>query len=191
MGWTSISASDVGRTANEINQFLIKEMERGGHLKVLDVSKKGNVVYMAVRQIKLGNIFAAVIPYSFDKGEFFWKEMDDSCGPVQKDCPKRILNQLTPTDSEFANQWRKECLANLTKPKTKYKYGDIIEFANEVTFTDGHKGTSFILLKRGNAYRFTPYTGQPEIHGYAYPLYRITSWRKAEHTVKGNIAKEE
>jgi hypothetical protein len=37
--------------------------------------------------------------------------MDETCGPYEKKCPLSILNLLTPTDNEWANEWRKQCRA--------------------------------------------------------------------------------
>ena len=35
--------------------------------------------------------------------------MEESMGPCYYDCPVSILNVLSPTDSEFANNWREAC----------------------------------------------------------------------------------
>jgi hypothetical protein len=40
---------------------------------------------------------------------FGHKDMDETVGPVECSCPERILNLLTPTDSEYANDWRNRC----------------------------------------------------------------------------------
>ena len=45
--------------------------------------------------------------------------MDESCGPGQCDCPNSILDLLSPTDNEYANEWRKACYENIAKKKNK------------------------------------------------------------------------
>ena len=63
---------------------------------------------------------------------FGWKDMDESCGPYETNCPERILKLLTPTDNEYALGWRKACWANIEKrkarknlpPGTVLRYGD-------------------------------------------------------------------
>lgn len=38
--------------------------------------------------------------------EFVVKSEDESMGPYRYDCPKRLLNKLTPTESTYAQEWR-------------------------------------------------------------------------------------
>lgn len=40
---------------------------------------------------------------------FGYKDMDETVGPCEINCPKRILDLLTPTDNEYANKWRDAC----------------------------------------------------------------------------------
>ena len=48
---------------------------------------------------------------------FGYKDMDETCGPNECACPARILDLLTPTDIEYANDWRARCRANATTTK--------------------------------------------------------------------------
>ena len=48
-------------------------------------------------------VVALVFLTSQRKGEGFgWKDMSEDMGPNECDCPKRILDLLTPTESEYA-----------------------------------------------------------------------------------------
>lgn len=38
-----------------------------------------------------------------------YKDMDESSGPLQYDCPVSILKLLSPTDNENTMEWRKKC----------------------------------------------------------------------------------
>ena len=40
-------------------------------------------------------------------------------GPYESNCPKSILDLLSPTDNECANAWRQRCRENLEKKKDK------------------------------------------------------------------------
>lgn len=44
---------------------------------------------------------------------FGYKDMDETCGPCEIDCPKSILDLLTDTDREFAIDWRRRCREKL------------------------------------------------------------------------------
>ena len=44
--------------------------------------------------------------------DFMYKDMDEFAGPVEQHCPASILDLLTKTDHEWANEWRKACRKN-------------------------------------------------------------------------------
>ena len=192
MGWTGVSIREVGRTAEEIRAYLKNDMESGGYLKVLDISKKGNVVYMAVQNVEKKHIFATVTLISISDGEFMWKDMDETVGPCEDDCPKKILDQLSPTTSEYALEWRKRCRAKLALGKVKYHHGDVLEFPNEISFSNGFKGKTFILYKEGRKTMFLPYNGETDMSKLSFrSYYSITRWKQYEPVVKRNLSNPE
>lgn len=64
---------------------------------------------------------------------FCYKDMDESMGPYQTNCPERILKLLTPTEYEHAISWREACWKRINdakarpklKPGMKIKLGDV------------------------------------------------------------------
>lgn len=75
-------------------------------------------------------------PKARDGYNFGYKDMDETMGPYQCDCPERILKLLTPTDYEYAKKWREKCWENIRKRETRpqLKKGMVIEFAKPITF---------------------------------------------------------
>lgn len=55
---------------------------------------------------------------------FGYKDMDETVGPCESNCPEDILKMLTPTDYEYAIEWRKRCYENLAKKKAVPKLKD-------------------------------------------------------------------
>lgn len=47
--------------------------------------------------------------------------MDESMGPYEDNCPKRILELLTPTDNKNANDWRERCWKKINSKKSMPK----------------------------------------------------------------------
>lgn len=101
-----------------------------------------------------GRIFAVVVP--FVRGGKDWagrtsityKPMEEDMGPCESSCPERIMKLLTPTDSEWANQWRDRCrehAANLARVKA-LQPGQTILFENPMEFTDGFQADTFVAL---------------------------------------------
>ena len=96
---------------------------------------------------------------SYDDHNFGWKDLDETCGPCEAECPERILKLLTPTDNEYANEWRKRCWANIEhrKNRPKIEVGTQLELYDksyEVTRLLGRKGY-YIVNADGNVYRLS------------------------------------
>lgn len=79
---------------------------------------------------------------------FGYKDMDETMGPYQYDCPERILKLLTPTDNEYALQWREKCWENIRKRKAqpRLKKGMMIEFAKPIAFNNGVEESVFTVV---------------------------------------------
>ena len=99
--------------------------------------------------------------------------LDESMGPCEDNCPAHILDLLTPTDKEYALDWRRRCRANLERRARKIEDGDRIKLAAPLTFTDGHVGDEFIVVKRGRLLSFRD--PQSRI-GYAISRFMQREW---------------
>ena len=135
MGWTSYHATHyksgkIDRKA-ECDAYFLEGLN-AGHFEVLKSTMVGSVYYAAVRGLKQcednGNIYAAtpvfgvVFLTSVDTKDYFnfsYKDIDETMGPYESNCPKSILDLLSPTDNEYANAWRQRCMDNLAKKKDK------------------------------------------------------------------------
>lgn len=151
MGWTEYHASyykngKVDRKA-ECDALWAKDC------KVLKSTMKGKIYYGAL-QLPDGNVIGTVVITSGTNRRdpyfnFGYKAMDETAGPCYYDCPKSILDLLTPTDSEWANAWRAKCRE---KANRKSWIKDLpIGAKVEWTRWDGEK---MILTKHAPAYQF-------------------------------------
>lgn len=140
MGWTSQRATHykkgkIDRKA-ECDAYFMEGLNRG-YYDILKSSMVGSVYYAAVKPLKKygdkdedgervivdiptneQQVFGAVFLTSTDSKDYFnfsYKDMDETVGPCYYDCPKGILDLLTPTDSEWANNWRAKCREQLEK----------------------------------------------------------------------------
>ena len=103
-------------------------------------------------------VVALVFLTSQRKGEGFgWKDMSEDMGPNECDCPKRILDLLTPTESEYAREWRDRCNARRSEKARQRKVisaltpGTVIRFGHPITFKSGRSSDTFKVIK-------SPYT---------------------------------
>ena len=124
MGWTSYYARNYKNgkvdVIAEVEEELNCENEKG-KWTVLKSAKYGSTVYSAVeylnKETNEKKVFATVFLTSTRNGEFAYKDMDETCGPYQYDCPESILKLLTPTESKWANEWRAKCREYRKKAK--------------------------------------------------------------------------
>lgn len=101
---------------------------------------------------------------------FGYKDMDETMGPCECECPAAILDLLTPTDNGHANEWRARCRANLIRraAKPKLRSGEVVSFEQRRRFTDGASFERMEVVidpRQPRAVRFRPVGG--------YGLYRI------------------
>jgi len=79
----------------------------------------------------------------FDTG---YKDMDETMGPCESECPERILQLLTPTTHEYALAWRQRCWDNIAQRKSfRFSKDDVLE-TQPISFMDGVARSRFKVL---------------------------------------------
>ena len=135
MGWTEYHATyykngKVDRKAELDVMYNWEDENR--KVEVLKSSMVGSTYYAAIKSLNKTNgyerICAAICLTSTNMKDYYnfaYKDMDETCGPYQYDCPKGILDLLSPTDNEYANAWRKACYDNIEKKKNPNALGKL------------------------------------------------------------------
>lgn len=108
-------------------------------------------------------------------------------GPCESECPASILNELTDTDSEYAQAWRARCRANLVKRRLRNakpmpKPGQTIVFDEPMRFSDGQERTRFEVVP--NPKGLTPLFRDPVTRSICrIPAFKKRSYRLINPTV--------
>jgi hypothetical protein len=84
---------------------------------------RGRVYYAAVELHRSGEEVQVIgivclinhDPLATDGMVFGYKDMDESVGPCESECPEASLDLLTPTDALYARAWRERCRANAVR----------------------------------------------------------------------------
>lgn len=149
MGWSTVYTSKA--TAAERKEYLDNYVFKwhGGKTKIIKSAMVGATYYAAAESTKEDGskeVWAIVCLTENDsrKGEFSYKDMDESAGPCDSKCPAGILNLLSPTDDKYALEWRERCRENISgKGKT------VFEIGQQFFFTDAFNvsGLSKIVSK--------------------------------------------
>ena len=136
-----------------------------GSNRVLKSSMVGSTYYAAVEIERDGrrDVIGAVILTSTEGRDMGMKILDESSGPYNCECPKSILTLLTPTDSDWANEWRKKCYEYHDKKerekKDKYSLknlpeGTKIDFVAPFTSSAAREGEHVTLEKKVVSWKY-------------------------------------
>lgn len=145
MGWTSTTRRPGLTDMQFFHEQGIRMNNDTHEGKIIDSSRVGSTVYAAyeVTEKATGKreVFALVIltkshARARDGFNFSYKDMDESMGPCESDCPARILNMLTEAKNDWAREWRERCRQRAGKLRTvaAVREGAVIETANMLTF---------------------------------------------------------
>ena len=161
MGWLEYHADHYknGKVDRKAEMDAIYNWEdKNRKIEVLKSSVVGGTYYAAVKSFNKTNGFECVtavvcLTSVSTKGfyNFAYKDMDETMGPYKYDCPKGILDLLTPTENEYANEWRKTCYAQLAKKQDKNSLSKL-PIGSEIEFV--LNGKTHKAFKHSPAYQF-------------------------------------
>ena len=175
------------------NQFTYTREDH--RLTVLASSMVGSTYYAAAERTEAAGgrqVFAIICLTKTSAGArdgctFGYKDMTEHMGPCERECPASILNELTDTDSEYAQAWRTRCRANLVQRKLQNakptpKPGQTIVFEEPMRFSDGQERTRFEVVP--NPKGRTPLFCDPVTRSICrIPAFKKRSYRLSNPTV--------
>lgn len=133
-------------------QYITRELSHeseAAKATVLAAATVRGTIYAAVRNEDKTTgktyVFCAVILFkNSERSGFGYKDMDESCGPCEVDCPDRILRLLSPVDElpnpGYAVEWRARVAEKKVQDRRmrqsvgKLVPGDIIRLPHAVSF---------------------------------------------------------
>ncbi len=201
MGWLSMQRFHMGghltpKAYLDAQFTYSRDREDGGTyaMRVLDSACVANRVWYAAARVERSGQEPYVIalvclvrwsPHAKDGYVFAYKDMEESMGPCEAECPERILALLTPTTNEHAFDWRKRCRTRLQLRSRKLVDGMHIRLATPLTFTDGYVGADFIVVKTGGSLSFRPVGGHGRygIRNFRSLTYEVVPQLKVHRTV--------
>lgn len=149
MGWTFTHRPKGQSTKQFFEGEFNYTKEDGSYGKVVDCKAHLDTAYIAYEVKRLNEIpvvmaVVCLTKYVKHAYNFGYKDMDETTGPYAYDCPKAILDKLTPTTNESALKWRESCKTKLAKNEEakKLKVGDKVALRGEI----------FTLLERKKAW---------------------------------------
>lgn len=120
MGWTSFTyntARHLDWRTEQALDFCQKEFNRDGYHIVRFWLEKAthlterNVIYLVMKHPD-GDHFILTVLVDIMEGNIFYKEMDNSIGPIADRCPVAFLSLLPEPTSVYDAEWRKRVIKN-------------------------------------------------------------------------------
>jgi len=166
MGWT-FTRKEKGMSIKEFFQAEYSSFE------VLDSVSSLHVAYLLCKRRE--DVFVVVCLLSHRSKDYYnfgYKDMDETMGPYYFECPDRFLDQLTPTESENALNWRANCRTRNEKLR-QLSNGCIVRFKEPLLFENGQRLGTF-LVKGKKTLEFRDGQGRQ---------YRIPNWANREFEI--------
>jgi hypothetical protein len=141
-------------------QFFSEEF--GPRAEILETHAESGVLYMAVRNVETGSVFAAVVLFRWVPKmvyNFGYKDMDETVGPYESNCPDSILSRLTETSYPLAKEWRARCAANNQKRQPFPSIGQRIRTSRPIkvaTWQESH--SEFVRIQTPEYYKRCRYS---------------------------------
>lgn len=128
MGWTYDHKDSDVKVVDFFKERFFYENENSKGEVIAGGVKNFHTAYMAYKitdkKTNKSQVVALVCLISYNRHDyhnFGFKDMDESCGPNESNCPEKIMKLLTPTDNVYAIRWRERCWDNINKRKEKLK----------------------------------------------------------------------
>jgi hypothetical protein len=170
MGWTYMPSR--GRDRAEIVRDQLNWENDTFTDKVLDLAVVGTTVYILVCRTPKAAWEPSTTYVNEADGSFRWiavfltqkardaydfgyKDLEESMGPVEARCPRRLIDNASPlrhpdpaVEGNYAARWRQKCLDGSTakaKRKADLVPGASIRLSRVLNFSDGYKGDCFVV----------------------------------------------
>lgn len=151
MGWTTTWIYRFDDKGNPDRKDLLDGMFDTKRCCVLKSAMVGAVYYAAVEKFEDNSVIAFISPTRIDDGGISYKLNDESYGYGYYDCPKSILDLLTPTEDNYANEWRKNCYENIERKNRRKQLGKL---AIGTVIRVVVNGNEYNLVKRMRNHQF-------------------------------------
>lgn len=183
MGWTYFASH--GRDTIELLKREFNEDGTFAKWEWLDHAQRGSVVYAVIKKTPKGenndtayehnangSFRFVVVILTSRKGEpgydFGYKDITETSGPVEKDCPERLLRLASPFRygyQGYGRAWREACRAKRTADACgkaqRPKPGDTFRTLTPVTFRDGATHSEFTcVMVQGRGRKRTAYAAK-------------------------------
>ena len=192
MGWLYMKSLKGQSGPRQYLDAQFTQLRPDATSKVLRSALVGmRVYYAAVERVRIAarerEVWAAICLVRYNPRDregyvFGYKDMDESMGPYECDCPEPILDLLTPTDCEYALQWRARCRENTAARRARAakpspRAGQVIVFDEPLSFADGRSFERLEVVANPRSHRTVLFRAPASSNLYRIPNIKNRTYR--------------
>ena len=117
---------------------------------------RADCAYLAIKHGDM--VIGSVARLYRSKRELGIKWIDEDMGPYYYECPRRVLDCLTPTDSDHARSWRASCWAwNVQNERLNHDLsGQVFRYSDRTYRIDRKvpKSTAYYVTDQNTGYQY-------------------------------------
>lgn len=128
----------------------------GNGYEVVKDAVVGTTYYAAVKSPHDGSVSALIILTHIDRNgycNFGMKWLGEEDGPYKCECPRVVLDALSPTDNKYAIEWRRACREKLSEKKDTTLKDAPIGARLKVELKDGTSRTVIKMSPTGGQFK--------------------------------------
>lgn len=162
MGWTSIVGTPKTQIEMLRRQYTSANTDSSWIYEFMDIKAThyGRRIWVALKNKHSGK--SSILLYILEKRETEWwyKDIDESMGILQLDCPMELINKTTGDGTPYSTEWREKIKKNnaLKRLNKNVEVGEIITvYGNEYRLTKKIKRSwKGVRLTTGVEYNIRP-----------------------------------
>lgn len=168
-----------------VNERAIEDLIRSEVPNIVALGNNGLDFYLALPSEDGTEVIAVILVVRPSLQGVRMERFSEMRVPFYFDCPKHVLEALTPTDNDACNHWRRLCWALHKEPvRRRIKRGEVVRFSKHIEFSDGSVADTFYrdILHGKTVFRVGVRAQVESLFGKAF---EIPGYTKMEYRVLG------
>ena len=130
------------RSARELIAYIMQELhqpEKGRRVLARAVRAFGHRMWTVLQNPDGQKYIVLFLMHQDSEGTWGYKDIEESCGPVELDCPLKYLDMVDPPSNQWATDWRAAVRQHHATQKAKTEHLKGLRVGDQVHLREGCK----------------------------------------------------